>query len=283
MKILNDPKELQRLAETIRLQEKRIGLVPTMGALHDGHLSLVAIAKRHCDVTAMSVFVNPLQFGKNEDFARYPRPFERDVELARLAGVDVLFAPSAEALYGEDFQTFVEVQEISKGFEGAIRPTHFRGVATVVLKLFNIAKPHVAVFGEKDAQQLALVRRMVADLNLDVAIIGAPIIREPDGLAMSSRNVYLSAEARRDAPILYRALQEVKRALESGERDPDALKRLAIATISRSNLAQLDYAEIVDEATFSPAATLRAGKSYFFVVAARFETVRLLDNLRFSL
>lgn len=283
MKILNDPKDFQRLAETIRLQEKRIGLVPTMGALHDGHLSLVAIAKRHCDVTAMSVFVNPLQFGKNEDFAQYPRPFERDVELARFAGVDVLFAPSAEALYGEDFQTFVEVQEISKGFEGAIRPTHFRGVATVVLKLFNIAKPHVAVFGEKDAQQLALVRRMVADLNLDVEIIGAPIVREPDGLAMSSRNAYLSAEARRDAPILYRALQEVKRALESGERNPDALKRLAIATISSSSLAQLDYADIVDETTFSPATTLHAGKSYFFVIAARFGKVRLLDNLRFSL
>ncbi|MCS6989964.1 MAG: pantoate--beta-alanine ligase [Chloroherpetonaceae bacterium] len=283
MKILNEPKELQRLAETIRLQEKRIGFVPTMGALHDGHLSLVKIAKQRADVVMVSVFVNPLQFGKNEDFERYPRPFERDVELARLAGADILFAPSAAALYGEGFQTFVEVREISKGFEGDVRPTHFRGVATVVLKLLNLAKPHVAVFGEKDAQQLALVRRMVADLNLDVEIVGAPIVREPDGLAMSSRNVYLSAEERREATILYRALQEAKRALESGERNPDALKRLVVATISSVPIATLDYAEIVCAEDFSPTPALQSGKTYFLILAARFGKTRLLDNLRFSL
>ncbi len=282
MIILNNPKALQSHSEQLRLSHRRIGFVPTMGALHEGHLSLVKIAKSRADVVMMSIFVNPLQFGKTEDFGKYPRPFERDVALARSAGVDVLFAPSTEALYGEGFQSFVEVSEISKGFEGAIRPTHFRGVATVVLKLLNLAKPHVAVFGEKDAQQLTLVRRMIADLNLDVEIIGAPIVREPDGLAMSSRNVYLTPEQRTEATILYRALMHAKSQLDAGERDVETLKRLVTTTIKTSPIAAIDYVEIVDDETFSPAPSLQSGKSYFLILAVRFGDVRLLDNLHFS-
>ncbi|MFN3560570.1 MAG: pantoate--beta-alanine ligase [Chloroherpetonaceae bacterium] len=282
MKIFNDPKTLQSFSETLRLQEKRIGFVPTMGALHDGHLSLVKIAKSRADVVMMSIFVNPLQFGKTEDFGKYPRPFERDVELARFAGVDILFAPSAQALYGQGFQSFVEVEHVSKGFEGAIRPTHFRGVATVVLKLFNITKPHVAVFGEKDAQQLTLIRRMTTDLNLDVEIVGAPIVREPDGLAMSSRNVYLTPEQRKEATVLYRALMQAKSQLDAGERNVDALKTLVARTIQASPIALIDYVDIVDDDTFSPSTSLQSGKSYFLILAVRIGEVRLLDNLHFS-
>ncbi len=282
MLILDNPKTLQRHSEQLRLAHRRIAFVPTMGALHDGHLSLVKIAKSYADVVMMSIFVNPLQFGKTEDFGKYPRPFERDVALARSAGVDVLFAPSAEALYGEGFQSFVEVSEISKGFEGAIRPTHFRGVATVVLKLLNLAKPHLAVFGEKDAQQLTLIRRMTNDLNLDVDIIGAPIVREPDGLAMSSRNVYLTPEQRKEATILYRALMLAKSQLDAGERDVETLKRLVMTTIKASPIAVIDYVEIVDDETFSPSPSLQSGKSYFLILAVRFGDVRLLDNLHFS-
>ncbi len=282
MRIYEEPLDIQQRSESLRLEGRRIALVPTMGALHDGHLSLVKIAKVHADVVVMSIFVNPLQFGKNEDFNRYPRPFERDVELARSAGVDMLFAPSAEKLYGEHFQSFVEVEHISKGFEGAIRPTHFRGVATVVLKLFNIAKPHVAVFGEKDAQQLTLIRRITSDLNLDVNIIGAPIVREPDGLAMSSRNIYLSPEARKEATILYRALMQAKSALGAGERNVEALKTLVTTVIQTSPLATIDYVDIVDDFNFSPVISLQKGKRYFLILAARFGTVRLIDNLSFS-
>lgn len=282
MKIFNDPKTLQSFSETLRLQEKRIGFVPTMGALHDGHLSLVKIAKSRADVVVMSIFVNPLQFGKTEDFGKYPRPFERDVELARFAGVDILFAPSADALYGKGFQSFVEVEHVSKGFEGAIRPTHFRGVATVVLKLLNITKPHVAVFGEKDAQQLTLIRRMAIDLNLDVEILGAPIVREPDGLAMSSRNVYLTSEQRKEAPVLYRALMQAKSQLDAGERNVDVLKMLVTSTIQASPMTLIDYVDIVEDDTFSPATSLQSGKSYFFILAVRLGEVRLLDNLHFS-
>ncbi len=282
MKIFNDPKTLQSFSEMLRLQEKRIGFVPTMGALHDGHLSLVKIAKSRADVVMMSIFVNPLQFGKAEDFSKYPRPFERDVELARFAGVDILFAPSAEALYGQGFQSFVEVEHVSKGFEGAIRPTHFRGVATVVLKLFNLTKPHVAVFGEKDAQQLTLIRRMATDLNLDVEIIGAPIVREPDGLAMSSRNVYLTSEQRKEATVLYRALMQAKSHLDAGERNVDVLKMLVTRTIQASPITLIDYVDIVDDDAFSPATSLQSGKSYFLILAVRLGEVRLLDNLHFS-
>ncbi|MFQ3609676.1 MAG: pantoate--beta-alanine ligase, partial [Chloroherpetonaceae bacterium] len=257
MLIFEDPSDVQRRAESLRLDGKRIAFVPTMGALHEGHLSLVKIARAHADVVVMSIFVNPLQFGKTEDFGKYPRPFERDVELARSAGVDILFAPTAEALYGQNFQSFVEVEHISKGFEGAIRPTHFRGVATVVLKLFNITKPHVAIFGEKDAQQLALVRRMTIDLNLDVEIVGAPIVRESDGLAMSSRNVYLNPNQRKEATILYRALMQAKSQLDAGERHVDALKTLVTNMIQTSPLATLDYVDIVDDEAFVPSSSLQ--------------------------
>lgn len=283
MIILDDPNALQKHIEALRSGGRRIGFVPTMGALHDGHLSLVSIAKSHADVVVMSIFVNPLQFGQTEDFGRYPRPFERDVEQARSAGADVLFAPTAEALYGKGFQSFVEVSKISEAFEGSIRPTHFRGVATVVLKLFNIAKPHIALFGEKDAQQLTLIRRMTSDFNLDIEIVGAPIFRELDGLAMSSRNIYLSAEARKEATVLYRALMHAKAHLDAGERNIEVLKSLVDATIRASPIAKIDYVEIVDDDAFLPALSLQKNCRYFLIIAARFGEVRLLDNLHFSI
>lgn len=275
---------MQRLAESLRQSGKTIALVPTMGALHQGHLSLVDIAKRRADVVVMSIFVNPLQFAPHEDFARYPRPFERDVELATAAGVNILFHPTMEMLYGEHFESFVTVERVSQGFEGEIRPTHFRGVATIVTKLFNITKPHIAVFGEKDAQQLSLVKNLVRDLNFDIEILAAPIVREPDGLAMSSRNIYLSAEERAQAPALYQALQAAQAKLSQGERSAQALEALASHIISSAaTLAQIDYVAVVQADTFQRVETLREGNDYFLLIAVRFGSVRLLDNLRFSL
>lgn len=284
LQIIEEPKAMQRVADSLRQAGKRIALVPTMGALHQGHLSLVELAKRQADTVVMSIFVNPLQFAPHEDFARYPRPFARDVELATAAGVDILFHPTMEMLYGERFESYVTVERTSQGFEGEVRPTHFRGVATVVTKLFNITKPHIAVFGEKDAQQLSLVKSLVRDLNFDIEILAAPIVREPDGLAMSSRNVYLSAEERAEARALYRALQAAQARLAQGERSAQALEALTTETIlAATTLARIDYVAVVQADTFQRVDTLREGDDYFLLVAARFGNVRLLDNLHFSL
>ncbi len=280
VQLIENPKEMQRLAENLRLAGYKVGFVPTMGALHAGHLSLVKIAKAKADRVVMSIFVNPLQFAPHEDFSRYPRPFERDVELATQAGVDVLFHPTMEELYGERFESYVALERTSQGLEGEIRPTHFRGVATVVTKLFNITKPHIAVFGEKDAQQLSLVRNLVRDLNFDVEILAAPIVREPDGLAMSSRNVYLSAEERQQATALYKSLKFAEAKIAQGERNTHAIEHMVTEFIvAHAALAKVEYVAIVNAEDFQRVEHLCDGQDYYLLIAARFGNVRLLDNL----
>jgi pantoate--beta-alanine ligase len=282
MKLIENVREMQQYSESLRLSGKRLAVVPTMGALHNGHLALVRLAKRHADVVVMTIFVNPLQFAPTEDFSRYPRPFERDKALAASEGVDVLFHPQLNEFYAEQFETFVALDHISQKLEGKIRPTHFRGVATVVSKLFNVTKPHIAVFGEKDAQQLTLVRKMVRDLNFDIEIIPAPIEREADGLAMSSRNAYLSPEERRAATALFQALMLAEKKIRSGERNAEAVCAYTLNQITSATLlAKPDYAAIVRTDDFEEAVTLQEGTEYFLLLAVRFGNVRLLDNCRF--
>jgi pantoate--beta-alanine ligase len=254
-----------------------VGLVPTMGALHEGHLSLIRRARADGGLVVVSLFVNPTQFGRGEDFDRYPRDPERDAALAEEAGGDVLFAPGVEEVYPAGFSTYIEVEGLSETLEGAVRPGHFRGVATVVAKLFQMVGPDRAYFGQKDYQQLRLVERMTRDLDMPVAIIPMPIVRESDGLAISSRNVYLSAEERRAATVLSRALRAAEASVASGERDPVVLAERAAATIREEPLAQLDYAAVVDAQTLAPLVDL--DRPTVLLAAARFGTTRLIDNV----
>jgi pantoate--beta-alanine ligase len=256
---------------------KRLGLVPTMGALHEGHLSLVRTAKSQSDVTAVSIFVNPLQFGPAEDFDKYPRPLERDAALLQELGVDLVFVPSVLEMYPPGAKTYVEVSELSGRLDGASRPGHFRGVTTVVCKLFEIVRPHRAYFGQKDAAQVAVLRKMVRDLDMDVEIVVCPIVREPDGLAMSSRNAYLSAEQRRQALVLSRCLQRVKSEFDAGEHDAQKLADIGVRTIASEPGARLDYFAIVDPDTLEPALDLSRGA--LVAVAAWVGTTRLIDNM----
>jgi pantoate--beta-alanine ligase len=255
---------------------KRLGLVPTMGALHEGHLSLVRAARAACDVVAVSIFVNPTQFGPNEDLAKYPRSFERDCELLEREGIAFLFAPSVEEMYPPGAVTWVTVEELSSKLDGRSRPGHFRGVTTVVAKLFHIVEPDVAFFGQKDAAQLAVIRRMVRDLNLPVQIVACPIVRESDGLAMSSRNAYLNPEQRKQALLVHRSLLKVMQ-LAAGEQD--AVKLLSAGRSEFSGLpdVQLDYFEIVNPDTLDPVADVSEGA--LVAVAAYVGTTRLIDNI----
>lgn len=268
--------EMQRWADAARARSQRIGLVPTMGYLHAGHLSLVSEARRRADVVVASVFVNPLQFGANEDLARYPRDIQRDTKLLADAGTDVLFLPDVKEMYPEGFQTAVAVDRVTRGLCGASRPAHFQGVTTVVAKLFNMVKAHVAVFGQKDFQQLVAIRRMVADLNFDIEIVGAPIVREADGLAMSSRNAYLSDHERHAALCLSKALAAAAARVERGETD--ALRILAAArrTVTDEPLARLDYAALVDPETLEDVTTVRAPT--LLALAVHIGKTRLIDN-----
>jgi pantoate--beta-alanine ligase len=254
-----------------------VGFVPTMGYLHDGHRSLLRRAASDNATTLASVFVNPLQFAPTEDLDRYPRDLERDVEMAADEGIDYVFAPDQREMYPEPVKTTVSVAGVSEPLEGASRPTHFAGVATVVTKLFSIVGPCRAYFGEKDFQQLAVVRKMVRDLSLPIEVVGCPTVRETDGLAMSSRNVNLTADARRAAPILYEALKAGKRAIDSGERDATAVRAAMRSLVEREPLIELDYAEVVDAATFVTPAPL-AG-TLRLLVAARLPHARLIDNI----
>jgi pantoate--beta-alanine ligase len=254
-----------------------IGLVPTMGALHEGHLSHVRRARARDEVVVASVFVNPTQFGPSEDLARYPRTPERDAALLEAEGVDVLFMPSAEEMYPPGFATRVEVGRIGEVLEGASRPGHFAGVATVVLKLFQLVRPTRAYFGQKDAQQLAVIRQMVRDLNLPVEIVAGPTIREPDGLAMSSRNAYLNPAERRAATVLCHALTAARDRYKAGERDAEVLRHVMHKTISEESLARLDYAEVVGADTMEPLTKAEAGA--LLVIAAQIGTTRLIDNM----
>lgn len=218
MKTITKIKEMQGIVDELRISGKRVGLVPTMGSLHEGHMSLVDQAKKLSDVCVISIFVNPTQFGRGEDFDKYPRDIGKDEKMAEARGVDFVFAPARTEMYPEEPQTYIEVQKVSESFEGEFRPGHFKGVATVVAKLFNIVKPHVAIFGQKDAQQAFIIKKMVRDGNFDVNIVVAPIVREQDGLAMSSRNVFLSPEERKKATVLFRSLKIAESMIAGGER-----------------------------------------------------------------
>lgn len=257
-----------------------VGLVPTMGALHEGHLSLVRRARQENGFLVVSVFVNPTQFGPHEDLETYPRNLERDLELCGQAGVDLVFAPTPEIMYPNPYSTWVEVEGLTAGLCGRSRPGHFRGVCTVVAKLFNICQPDQAYFGEKDAQQLAVVQRMTRDLNFPIRIVSCPTVREADGLAMSSRNQRLSPQARAQAPVLYRALETGRRLVEAGERRVDVLKQAMAAVLAEAPLAELDYLEVV-RAEDLASVDLVAGEC-LIAVAARFDDVRLIDNVRVS-
>lgn len=256
---------------------KSLGLVPTMGALHEGHLSLVRASKSQCDLTAVSIFVNPLQFGPTEDLDNYPRTLERDTALLRELGVDSVFIPQVQEMYRPGAQTYVDVSDLSSKLDGGSRPGHFRGVSTVVCKLFEIVRPDRAFFGQKDAAQIALLRKMVRDLDMDVEIVVCPIVREPDGLAMSSRNAYLNAEQRQQALVLSRSLLEVKAAVEAGERDVGMLAEIGRRVIASEPRAKLDYLAIVDPDTLDPIDKVSQGT--LIAVAVWLGTTRLIDNI----
>ena len=269
--------DLRAVLGEARFARGEVGFVPTMGYLHDGHRSLMAAAAADNDVTVISVFVNPLQFAPTEDLDRYPRDLERDVQMASDEGVRYVFAPTQSEMYPERIMTSVSVAGVSEPLEGASRPSHFAGVATVVSKLFAIVGPCRAYFGEKDFQQLAVIRNLVSDLSMPIEVVACPTIREADGLAMSSRNVNLTPDARRAAPSLLRALQAGRQAIEQGERDAAEVRRAMRKVIERELLIELDYAEVVDESTFvipTPlAGTLR------LLIAARLPNARLIDNI----
>ncbi len=277
MKICTTIDEMRAASRALRSQRGRLGFVPTMGALHEGHLSLVRAAKASCDVVAASIFVNPKQFGPNEDFGTYPRAFERDRSLLEKEGVDLLFAPPVEEMYPPGAVTWVTVEELSDKLDGRSRPGHFRGVTTAVSKLFHIVEPDAAFFGQKDAAQVAILRRMVRDLNFPVEIVVCPIVREPDGLAMSSRNAYLDSQQRRRALVLHRALMKVKKLAEQGERNVTRLLAIAREELASEPLVRLDYLEIVDPDSLD--AVEEISKRALLVVAAFVGTTRLIDNI----
>lgn len=268
---------MRAASRAARRAGKRLGFVPTMGALHEGHLSLVRAARSSCDALAASIFVNPTQFAPNEDLAKYPRSFERDRELLEREGVELLFAPSVEEMYPAGAVTWVTVEGLSDKLDGRSRPGHFRGVATVVAKLFHIVEPDAAFFGQKDAAQVAIIRRMVRDLNLPTEIVVCPIVRESDGLAMSSRNAYLDADQRKRALALHRALTRVQRMADAGQRKTSELVAAGRAEFAGESSVRLDYLEIVDPDTLDPVDSISSGA--LVAVAAFVGSTRLIDNI----
>jgi pantoate--beta-alanine ligase len=278
MQIITEPRQMQAIAEKLRLNRQFIGVVMTMGALHEGHLSLIKLARQSAGTIILTIFVNPSQFGIDEDLHQYPRPFEQDVALATAAEVDYLFAPVAGTIYPENYQTTLQCGALGERFEGERRPGHFNGVATVVTKLLHITKPHRAIFGEKDAQQLAIIRRLVEDLNLDVDIVSAPIIREENGLAVSSRNIYLSSQERNAASILYQGICHAQKCIAEQNKNLPAIAAEIEQMIRSTPGCRPDYVAFVDEEQFEPAETVEAGKEYRLLIAAYAGSVRLIDN-----
>jgi pantoate--beta-alanine ligase len=268
---------MKELARQARAENRIIGLVPTMGALHAGHLSLIERAKRDCSPVIASLFVNPKQFGPNEDFAKYPRDFESDKRMLGQAGVDTLFAPEPAEIYPKDFSTYVTVEGLGERLEGRSRPGHFRGVATVVMKLLQIAQPNFAYFGRKDAQQARVITQLARDLNLDSEIVVCPIVRETDGLALSSRNAYLRSDERKAATVLHRALDAARSELAAGVRDALQLHAVLLRTLGMERLASMDYAEIVDAESFEP--TVRVSTACYVLLAVFIGKTRLIDNM----
>lgn len=277
MKIVRTVQEMQKQAETLRRQGKTIGFVPTMGYLHEGHLSLIREARQRADKVVLSIYVNPTQFGPNEDLEKYPRDFEKDEALASQEGVDIIFYPTNEEMYPQGYVSFVEVEKITGVLCGASRPHHFRGVTTIVSKLFNAVKPHFAVFGQKDAQQSIVIKRMVHDLNFDLEIIVAPIVREPDGLAMSSRNVYLSAEERQDALSLSQSLKLAQQLIDEGERDAGTIRDQIVNLIDSRATSKIDYVEIVSADTLETVKQLSG--NILIALAVFVGKTRLIDNI----
>jgi pantoate--beta-alanine ligase len=277
VKVLTTVAEMQAASRAARREGMRIGLVPTMGALHAGHLSLVKTSRTHSDCVVASIFVNPLQFGPSEDFSKYPRTFEDDRRQLEAAGVDVLFAPTTEEMYPKGGTTSVHVEGVNEKLDGRSRPGHFKGVTTVVVKLFEIVRPDTAYFGQKDAAQVAVIKKMVRDLNMDTEIVVCPIVREQDGLAMSSRNRYLSAEERRQALVLYRSLTRVQMLADQGESRATALVEEGKRVIDEEPGARLDYFEVVDPATLDAVGDVSRGA--LVAVAAYVGSTRLIDNI----
>jgi pantoate--beta-alanine ligase len=278
METLKTIQEMRAAVRALKEKGERIGFVPTMGYFHEGHLSLMRRSVKTTDSTVVSLFVNPIQFGPQEDLARYPKDLKKDSALAEKEGVHFLFCPSAEEMYGRDFRTYVRVEGLETKLCGRTRPTHFRGVCTVVLKLFEIVRPDVAFFGQKDAQQSLIIKKMVRDLNLDVEIEVLPTVREADGLAMSSRNVYLSRDERRAAPVIYRSLEEAADRVRAGERDARKLVRGIEERIRRTGVGRIDYVQIVDPETLEDLDTIGRGE-ILVAAAVYFGGARLIDNI----
>lgn len=278
IKIVDNVKDMQALSTRIKKEGRIISFVPTMGALHEGHLSLMRVAKEKGDFLVVSIFVNPTQFGPNEDFNKYTRDLEGDIKKIREIGVDVVFSPDVNEIYPEGFETYVEVQELQKPLCGQFRPGHFKGVTTVVLKLFNIIKPDIAVFGEKDYQQLLIIKKMVRDLHLEIEIMGMPIIREEDGLALSSRNAYLSPEDRTRALALSESLREIEKRFKEGNKNTNDLVQFGIEILNESHVTDIDYLEIRNGNSLGSAKEAQPGD--IAAIAARIGHTRLIDNTK---
>jgi pantoate--beta-alanine ligase len=276
VEVIPTVEQMQERAESLRRDGRRIACVPTMGFLHDGHLSLMRIAKRRADVLVVSIFVNPAQFGPEEDFETYPRNLERDLDLCAKENVDIVFTPKTAALYPDGYQSYVKLEHLPHHLCGLSRPVFFTGVTTVVSKLFNIVRPHIAVFGEKDYQQLLIIRRMVQDLNFNTEIIGAPIVREEDGLAMSSRNAYLTPDQRPAALTLYRSLVQARKRVETGQRDAARILKEARDLISAQSDTDIDYLSICDPETLVDVE--RIDRTVLMALAVKVGKTRLIDN-----
>jgi len=279
VKIFNSPEDMQKFSISEKLNGKKISFVPTMGYLHEGHLSLMREGKKYGDILVISIFVNPTQFGPNEDLNRYPRDFEGDLKKCESVGVDAIFYPTNENMYNKDFQTYVEVKKVTQNLCGLSRPIHFRGVATVVAKLFNIVQPDYAFFGEKDFQQLVVIKQMVKDLNFPIEIIGCPIVREHDGLAMSSRNAYLNDEERKQALCLYKSILKVKELFHNGIKNSKKLIDEAVKIIKSHPLAEIDYVKIVDINTMEDIEG-EINKDALYALAVKIGKTRLIDNCK---
>ncbi|MEW8994257.1 pantoate--beta-alanine ligase [Clostridium sp.] len=281
MEILNDVSKVREIVKGWKAEGLKVGLVPTMGYLHEGHESLIKKAVSENDRVVVSVFVNPTQFGPNEDLDKYPRDLERDSKLCENAGASLIFHPEIENMYCKDASTFVDVEGLTTGLCGSSRPTHFRGVCTVVSKLFNIVPANRAYFGEKDAQQLAVIKRMVRDLNFDIEIVGCPIVREEDGLAKSSRNTYLSVEERKAALVLNKSLAMAKNLMDAGERNADNIKKLIKENIEKEELSKIDYIEVVSSNTMESVHEIE--EDVLVALAVYFGKTRLIDNFTYHI
>ena len=278
MKTIRSPKEMQRICGGLKREGRKIGFVPTMGYLHKGHLSLIQIAKKKSDVVIVSIFVNPTQFGPREDFHSYPRDFGKDKLLLEQIGCDYLFTPSIKSMYPQGYLTYVDVEKITHRLEGAVRPGHFKGVTTIVAKLFNIVQPDIAVFGQKDAQQAVVLKKMADDLNYGIKMIVAPTVRERDGLACSSRNTYLSNDERKQAKVLYQALRMAKEMIKNDERSASKIVSKINKLIDKQSLAEIDYIAITDANTLELINKLRG--EVLISLAVRFGKTRLIDNIK---